>query len=62
VRALSEPRQEALIELLAEEIAEEPYELSDEEQAILEPALAEAKRGENLINAENLGLLNKPWA
>ena len=62
VRALPEARQEAFVEFLTEEIAEEPYVLSDEEQAILEPALADAKRGENLIDAEDLDLLNKPWA
>ena len=61
VRALPEPRQLALIEFLGEEIAEEPYELTDEERAIVEPALEEAKRGENLIDIENLDL-RKPWA
>ena len=60
VRALPEPRQLALLEFLAEEIAEEPYELSDEELAILEPALADAKRGENLIDDEDLNFLDKP--
>jgi len=61
VRALPEPRQLALIEFLVEEIAEAPYELSGEERAILEPALAEAKRGENLIDDENLDdFLDKP--
>jgi hypothetical protein len=29
---------------------------------VLEPALAEAKRGENLVDADKLDLLNKPWA
>lgn len=61
VRALPEPRQEALVEFLAEEVAEEPYVLSDEERAIIEPALEEAKRGENLIDIEDLNL-RKPWA
>jgi hypothetical protein len=61
VRALPEPRQLALIEFLGEEIAEEPYELTDEERAIVEPALEEAKRGENLIDIEDLNL-RKPWA
>ena len=60
VRALPEPRQLALLEFLAEEVAEEPYELSDEELAILEPALADAKRGENLIDDEDLDFLDKP--
>jgi hypothetical protein len=31
--------------------------VSDEERAILEPALADAKRGENLIDADSLDLL-----
>jgi hypothetical protein len=62
VRALPEPRQLAAVEALAE-IAQEPYALSDEERAILEPALAEAKRGENLIDDEDLDdFLDKPWA
>jgi hypothetical protein len=60
VRALPEPRQLAAVEALAD-IAQEPYVLSDEERAILEPALAEAKRGENLIDDESLDdFLNKP--
>jgi hypothetical protein len=61
VRALPEPRQLALIEFLAEEVAEAPYELSDGERAIIEPALEDAKRGENLIDIEDLDL-RKPWA
>jgi hypothetical protein len=61
VRALPEPRQLALLEFLAEEIAEEPYELSDEERAIIEPALEDAKRGVNLIDDEDLDVfLEKP--
>ena len=60
VRALPEARQRAAVEALAE-IAQEPYVLSDEERAILEPALAEAKRGENLIDDEDLDyFLDKP--
>ncbi len=61
VRALPEPRQEDFIELLSEELADEPYHLSDEELAIVEPALEEAKRGENLIDLDDLKL-RKPWA
>jgi hypothetical protein len=60
VRALPEPRQLAAVEALAE-ITQEPYVLSDEERAILDPALAEAKRGENLIDDEDLHhFLDKP--
>jgi hypothetical protein len=61
VRTLPEARQIALLEFLAEEIAEEPYVLSKEERAIVEPALEEAKRGENLIDLEDLDL-RKPCA
>ena len=61
VRALPEPRQLALLEFLSEEVAGEPYVLSEEERAFIEPALADAKRGENLINIEDLKL-RKPWA
>ena len=61
VRALPEWRQAAAVEALSE-IASEPYELSDDELAILRPALAEARRGENLTDAETDELLNKPWA
>ena len=53
VRALPEPRQLALLEFLSEEVSGEPYVLSDEERAIIEPALADAKRGENLIDIEH---------
>jgi hypothetical protein len=60
VRALPEPRKLALLEFLSEEVAGEPYVLSDEERAIVEPALEEAKRGENLIDLEDLDL-RKPW-
>lgn len=60
VRALPEPRQLALLEFLSEEVAGEPYVLSEEERAIIEPALADAKRGVNLVNIENLNL-RKPW-
>ena len=56
VRALPESHQLAAIEVLAE-IAEEPYELSDEERAILLAVLEDAKRGENLIDAEELDLI-----
>ena len=62
VRALSEERQLAAIEALAEISADEPYVLSDDELAIVKPALEDAKRGVNLVDAEDLDLLNKPWA
>jgi predicted transcriptional regulator len=61
VRALPEPRQLALLEFLAEEIAEEPHRLSDEELAVLRPALARAQRGEFVPDEEVAELLDKPW-
>jgi hypothetical protein len=61
LRSLPEERKALAVEALAE-IIEELYVLSDHERMVLEPALAEAKRGENLIDADKLDLLNKPWA
>jgi hypothetical protein len=60
IRALPRERQEYAIIALTE-IAEDIYELSDEERAILEPALEQAKRGEFASDAEVDELLNKPW-
>ena len=60
VRALPEPRQLAAIEALAE-IAEEPYVLSEEELAVLRPALERAQRGEFVPDEEVAELLDKPW-
>ena len=63
VRALPEERQQMAIVALSE-IAEdeEVYTLSDEERAILEPALERAKRGEFASEAEVDEVLNKPWS
>jgi hypothetical protein len=61
VRALPEPRQVAVIEFLTEEIAEEPYELCEEELAVLRPALERAQRGEFVPDEEVADLLDKPW-
>ena len=60
VRTLPEAHQVAAIEALSD-IAQEPYVLSEDELAVLRPALEEAKRGENLVSADDLDLLNKPW-
>lgn len=60
VRALSEPRQQAAIEALSE-IAEEPYELSEEELAVLRPALERSRHGEFVAEDEAADLLDKPW-
>jgi phosphoribosylaminoimidazole (AIR) synthetase len=61
VRALPEARQIALLEFLVEEIAEEPYVLSEEELAVLRPAVERAKRGEFVPDDEVAELLDKPW-
>jgi hypothetical protein len=57
---LPEERKALAVDALAE-ITEDLYILSEEERAVLEPALADAKRGENLIDAGTLDILNKPW-
>lgn len=61
VRSLPEERQEAALEAL-NEIAREPYQLSDEELAILRPALERARRGETLSEEESAAVLDKPWS
>ena len=60
--SLSEERKALAVEALEEVVDDRPYVLTEDERAILEPALAEAKRGENLVDADKLDLLNKPWA
>jgi hypothetical protein len=62
LRALPEERQELAVEALAEIADPDVYVLSDDERAVLEPALAEALRGDNLIDADKADVLNKPWA
>ena len=61
VRALPPERQEQAIAALSDIAEDEVYILSEEERAILEPALKEAERGENLTDAETDELLTKPW-
>lgn len=61
VRALPEERQQMAIYALSEIAEEEVYILSDEERAILEPRLRDAQCGQNLIDAEDVDILNKPW-
>jgi len=61
VRSLPRERQEYALMALSEITEEEVYELSDEERAILEPRLRDAQRGENLIDADDVDILNKPW-
>jgi hypothetical protein len=62
VRALSGDRQELALQVLTEIVEEDFYVLSDEERAILEPALERAKRGEFATDAEVDEVLNKPWS
>jgi hypothetical protein len=61
VRALPKARQELAVEALSE-IAEDVYVLSDDERAVLEPALRDVERGENLADAETDDILAKSWA
>ena len=62
VRALPEERQQEAIFALTEIAEGDAYVLSDEERAILEPALERAKRGEFASDAEVDEALNKPWS
>jgi len=50
LRTLPEARQQAALEALSE-ITEEPYQLSAEELAVLQPALERVHRGEATVNA-----------
>jgi hypothetical protein len=64
VRALPEPRQRAVVEVLeeiAEDISGEPHQLSEEELAVLRPALERAQRGEFVPHDEVAELLDEPW-
>ena len=61
VRALPPERQEQAASAL-EEIVQDMYVLSDEELAILKPALEQAERGEFASDAEVDEILNKPWS
>jgi hypothetical protein len=60
VRSLPKDRQEVAAIALAEIVEEEVYILSEEELAVLEPALERAKRGEFASDAEVDEVLNKP--
>jgi hypothetical protein len=62
VRALPKERQEYAVIALEEITDDDVYVLSDEERAILEPALERAKRGEFASDAEVDEVLNKPWS
>ncbi len=60
LRALPADRQEYAVEAIAE-LTEDDYVLSNEERAILEPALRRAERGEFVPDHEMNELLDKPW-
>lgn len=60
VRGLPKARQELAIEALSE-IAEDVYTLSDDERAVLKPALRDAERDEHLADAETDEILSKTW-
>ena len=62
VRALPRARQELAVEALSEIAEVETYKFSDEERAVLEPALDRAKRGEFAPDADIDEALNKPWS
>lgn len=62
VRTLPRGRQELAVEGLSEIADEHEYKLSDAELAVLEPALARAKRGEFASEADVDEVLNKPWS
>jgi hypothetical protein len=61
LKALPQSRQELAIEALSEIAEEEPYNLSDDERATLEPALERAKRDEFASDADVDQTLNKRW-
>jgi hypothetical protein len=62
VRALPKERQEYVAMALAEIAEDDVYVLSEEESAILEPALERAKRGEFASDDDVDMVLNKPWS
>jgi len=62
VRALPKGRQELAIEALSEITDDQEYKLSDAERAVVEPALARAKRGEFASDADISEVLNKSWS
>jgi predicted transcriptional regulator len=61
VRTLPTARKRVVVQALRE-ITDDTYVLSDDERAVLEPALARAKRGEFASDDEVDEVLNKPWS
>jgi hypothetical protein len=62
VRALPKERQELAVDALSEIAEPDPYVLSEEERAVLEPELAAARRGEFASDEEVEGVLDKSWS
>jgi len=62
VRSLPKARQDLAVEVLSEITDEGVYALSDEERAVLEPALERAKRGEFASDAEVDEAINSSWS
>ncbi|HRD77165.1 MAG TPA: hypothetical protein PK264_14745 [Hyphomicrobiaceae bacterium] len=60
-KRLSEDRRREIAAALHEMLAE-PYRLSADEIAVLEPALKEALAGDALTAADADELLTKPWS
>ena len=61
VRTLPRERQELAAEALSEIAATDSYELSGDERAVLEPALARAKQGEFATEDDVEAAIGKPW-
>ena len=61
LKQLPADRQNSVVEALRE-MTDESYALSDDELRVLNPALAEVKRGVGLVDATTDELLNRPWA
>ena len=62
LRALPKERQQLAVLALSEIAEDEVYVLSEEERAILEPALERGKRGEFASEVDVDEALNKPWS
>ena len=61
LRKLPAAQQAAAVEALSE-FTNEPYQLSDDELAILLPALADIHDGQNSTDAGTDDVLNGPWS
>lgn len=60
IKRLPSERRAEVVDALRELVVE-PYVLSDDELAILQPALAEAMSGEGLSDVATDSALNMPW-